>query len=51
MYISIALNLPSNFVLSPLGSIFLNEPRYKVGDESISSRVLNHWHDKGILNG
>lgn len=29
---------------------FLNEPRYKVGDESISSRVLNHWHDKGILN-
>ena len=29
---------------------FLNEPRYTIGDESISSRVLKHWHDVGILN-
>jgi DNA-binding transcriptional MerR regulator len=28
---------------------FLNEPQYKIGDEAISSRVLKHWHDTGIL--
>ena len=28
---------------------FLNEPRYTIGDEAISSRVLKHWHDTGIL--
>ena len=29
---------------------FLNKPRYSVGKENISSRVLNHWHDMGIIN-
>ncbi len=29
---------------------FLNRPRYSVGKENISSRVLNHWHDMGIIN-
>jgi len=28
---------------------FLNEPQYTIGDEAISSRVLKHWHDLGIL--
>lgn len=28
---------------------FLNEPQYTIGDEAISSRVLKHWHDTGIL--
>ena len=28
---------------------FLNEPKYTIGDETISSRVLKHWHDTGIL--
>ena len=28
---------------------FLNDPQYKIGDEAISSRVLKHWHDRGIL--
>ena len=27
----------------------LNEPLYTIGGENISSRVLKHWHDKGIL--
>lgn len=27
----------------------LNEPRFKIGDEDISSRVLLHWHEMGIL--
>ena len=27
----------------------LNEPLYTIGGETISSRVLKHWHDKGIL--
>ena len=26
----------------------LNEPLYTIGGETISSRVLKHWHDKGI---
>lgn len=29
---------------------FLNEPKFTIGDETISSRVLKHWHDKGILS-
>jgi len=29
---------------------FLNEPKYTIGDEAISSRVLKHWHDVGILD-
>jgi DNA-binding transcriptional MerR regulator len=29
---------------------FLNTPKFKIGDEKISSRVLNHWHDTGLLN-
>lgn len=28
---------------------FLNEPKYTIGDEAISSRVLKHWHDTEIL--
>jgi len=28
---------------------FLNELKYKIGDEAISSRVLKHWHDTEIL--
>ena len=28
----------------------INTPRYPIGQETISSRVLNHWHNKGILN-
>jgi len=28
---------------------FLNQPQYTIGDETISSRVLKHWHDTGIL--
>lgn len=28
---------------------FLNEPKYSIADESISSRVLSHWHDAGII--
>ena len=28
---------------------FLNEPRYNLSDETISSRILNYWHNAGIL--
>ena len=28
---------------------FLNQPQYTIGDETISSRVLKHWHDTGVL--
>lgn len=28
----------------------LNKKRYKLSDENLSSRVLNHWHKKGILD-
>lgn len=28
---------------------FLNEQRYTIGDEAISSRVLKHWHDIKIV--
>ena len=28
---------------------FLNQPKYTIGDETISSRVLKHWHDTEIL--
>ena len=28
---------------------FLNEPRYHLADEKISSRILNDWHNAGIL--
>lgn len=28
----------------------LNEQIYKIGDEKLSSRVLNHWYEAGILD-
>ncbi|MCX2718754.1 MerR family transcriptional regulator [Lentiprolixibacter aurantiacus] len=28
---------------------FLNEKRYKLSDEKVTSRVLNHWNEIGIL--
>lgn len=31
------------------GKKFLNEQKYKVGEERLSSRVLNHWYQVGIL--
>jgi DNA-binding transcriptional MerR regulator len=38
--------LPANHKIKE----FLNEYRYTIGDESISSRVLKHWHDEGIID-
>jgi len=29
--------------------IFLSEQTHKIGEEKLSSRVLNHWYDVGIL--
>ena len=28
----------------------INKPKYPIRKETISSRVLNHWHNKGILD-
>ena len=28
---------------------FLNEQKHKIGEEKLSSRVLNHWYEVGIL--
>jgi len=44
----------SNFIGGFLNSTseskkFLNEQVYKIGEENLSSRVLNHWYDSGIL--
>ena len=43
-----------NFLGGFLGSekpikIFLSEQTHKIGEEKLSSRVLNHWYDVGIL--
>ena len=28
----------------------LNKKRYKLADEKLSSRVLNHWHKIGVID-
>lgn len=43
-------NFIGGFLNSTSGSKkFLNEQVYKIGEENLSSRVLNHWYDSGIL--
>ena len=44
------LNFFSDFVNSKCKSkILISEQIYKIGDEKLSSRLLNHWYEEGIL--
>lgn len=44
------INFLTNFVHSDISiKKQFNEKKYKVGDERLSSRVLNHWYESGII--
>ena len=44
------INFLTNFIPSDTSiKKQFNEKKYKIGDERLSSRVLNHWYESGII--